>query len=310
MITPNGFSELVEMVGTLRFKSKKPEPIKDNNDMWRNFCWSALLKNNRTEAEVNYVCGILDDADLLDRIKLTRDWLPNAKEALSDAKDVINDSEPNAEGKIGSIKKIESDIIDLETTLKSADEIFKKRTPIIDADYLRKIALNTDSDERLNEEKKLICDIASPDETCFLKKKTSHRFKIPGIAYTKSILWMHGCGIGLDFIPDNNHSIKFLKECDEIVSQDFFVINGKFQKICNSDRIDLYYGGYALWIYESSKNLVQKRKMKQLYNPYQLIKIMNNEGKDINDFAELLGDIEGVLELEEILNYGMESRFL
>lgn len=297
MTIPHGFSELVKMVGTLRFKSKKPKPVKDNDNMWYLFCWSALLKNNRTEAEVNYVCDILDDAGLLDRINLTPDWLPDAKEALSDAKDAIDDSEPNADGKIGAIKKIEADIIDIETTLKSADEIFKKRTPIIDADYLRKIALNSDPKEKLKEEKKLICDIASQDETCFLKKKTSHPYKIPGIAYTKSILWMHGCGIGLDFIPDNNHSIKFLKECGENVSQDFFVINDKFQKICSSDRIDLYYGGYALWVYESSKNLLQKRKMKQFYKPHQLIEIMDDEGKDINDFAELLGDIEGILEL-------------
>lgn len=299
---PLGFENLIEMAEIQRFKSKKPKSIKDDDEMWSHFCWAVLLGFAKKEAEVNYVFDILDGADLLERNNLSPDWLVDASDILSDVKDSISDDEPNPDGKIGAIKKMEGELSNADTTLKSADEIFEKRNPRIDANYLQKIAVCKVPKKKIDEENKLIAQIASQDENWYLHARTSHPYKIPGVGYTKAILWMHGCGIGLDYIPDNGHSKKFLIECYSQSSQDFFVINHKFKQVCNEIDTDVYYSGWALWIYESTKSLINSSKKKQFYKPIKMIEIMEKNAWDINDVADKLSDIEDIIELEEILN--------
>lgn len=300
---PNGFKKLVEMAEIQRFKSKKSKTVKNDEEMWSHFCWAVLLGGNRTEAEVNYVFEILDNNRLLERSNLSSDWLVDAANVLSDAKDDISNDEDNADGKISAIKKIKVEISNIETTLKSADEIFNRRISRIDADYLQKIATCKNPKKKIDEENKLIADIASKDENWYLHAGTKHPYKIPGIAYTKAILWMHGCGIGLDYIPDNNHSVKFLKECNpQWTAKEFFLINHEFRKVCDEISTEILYSGWSLWIYESTKNLINGYKKKQSYQPAKMIEIMQDYDMGINDVADMLADIESVIELEDILN--------
>ena len=299
---PHGFKQLVDIAENEFFKSKKPKPVKTDEEMWSNFCWAVLLGGNRTEAEVNYVYGILNGGSLLERSNLSPDWLVDASDILLDVKDDINDDDDNPEGKISAIKKIEVELSEIETTLKTADEIFEKMTPEIDANYIRKIANCINIDSKIEKEHKLLSDIASEDvvnsefkKLGFYNRQTTHHFKIPGVAYTKAILWMHGCGIGLDYIPDNNHSAKFLKECNtKWTNRDFFVINSNFKKVCETLSTDVYYSGWALWIYESTKSLINSNTKKQYYKPIKLINIMEENDIDINELADMLGDIDCV----------------
>ena len=94
------------------------------------------------------------------------------------------------DGKISAIKKIEVEISNIETTLKSADEIFNRRTSRIDADYLQKIATCKNPKKKIDEENKLIAEIATKDKNWYLHAGTTHPYKIPGIGYTKAILWI------------------------------------------------------------------------------------------------------------------------
>jgi len=300
---PHGFKNLVEMAETQRFKSKKPKPIDNDNEMWHNFCWAVLLGGTKTESEVNYVFEILHKAGLLERDNLLPDWQEDASYILSDAKDKISDEEDNPDGKISAIKKIEVELSKTNTTLKSADEIFDSITPRIDANYLKRIAICKDFTEKIDKENNLIAAIATPDKNWKLHSVTTHPYKIPWFAYTKTILWMHSCGIGLDYIPDNTHSKKFLKACNSKWSNpDFFIINHNFKKVCNKISTEIYYSGWALWIYESTKSLINSNKKKEFYKPDKIIKIMDENGWDINDVANMLADIECVEYLEETLN--------
>ena len=291
MKIPYGFKNLIDLVED---DSDKPEPIKNDAKMWRRFCWSVMFGGNRTEAEVDYVYEILRKKGLFKRETLTPDWLTKARTTLKNARKTAKN--PNQDGKISAINKIESVIEEIETTLKSSDEIFKNMG--IDADYLTTIAGKVDI------EKNLLAEIASQDETIGIKYsvRTSHKNKIPGVAYTKAILWLHRCGVCLDFIPNNNHSVKFLIECDSCWSnQDFYVVNHNFWQVCNHIGTDIYYSGYALWLYEATKSLI-KRKNKEFYKPNKLVKIMRNNSMVLNEIGDMISDIEQIGNLEEILN--------
>jgi hypothetical protein len=114
--------------------------------------------------------------------------------------------------------------------------------------------------------------------------------------------------MGLDYIPDNNHSVKFLKECgDSMTNPDFYVINHKFKLVCNSIGTDVFFSGWALWLYEATKNLMNGNKAKQNYKPIKLLKIMEQQDMTVHDVADMLTDIDDVGELEEILNRGIKT---
>lgn len=298
MNIPLGFKELVSKkieIGRL------PKPIQNDDEMWAKFCWAVFL-GNKTEYEINYVLEILNTEDLMDmdKFKYGYPWPKEASAVLNDAKNNVDEHI-----KIGAIKKIEGELIDIDTTLKSAYEIFfEMRIPRVDANYINRIYRNKDS----NEENELITDLASKDENQWLHAGNKHQYKIPGVAYTKTILWMHGCGIGLNYIPDNSHSIRFLKECgDPMTNPDFFVINHKFKLICNYIGTGVFFSGWALWLYEATKNLMNGNKAKQNYKPIKLLKIMEQQDMTVHDVADKLTDIDEVGELEEILNRGIKT---
>jgi hypothetical protein len=235
-MVPLGFENLVKLVEESKGWERRPL-VKNDEDMWYNFCWAAMLMNVK-EADVDYCLGILDDAGLTERSSLTSDWMMEASNALSEAESEITEEDVNSTGKQGAIKKIMGGLSDIDDSLKSADMIFERRKPKINASYLRNIAGNYEA------ESNLIAELASKDEASELHEVTTHRNKIIGVAYTKTVLWLHGCGLALNHIPDNSHSKKFLKESGEkMISPDFYVINFRFKKICDKFRINVYYSG-------------------------------------------------------------------
>lgn len=296
MRCPNGFKELVDLVEECM---EKPKLVKNDKEMWEHFCWAVLLGGNRNESEVNFVYDLLFDYGLFDRENLNPDWLTEARYCLSIEKEKI--SELNIKGKIAAINKIEAEIENHETSLKSADEIFGRMG--INASYLTSIKDDKEKEDNL------LCQIASQDETKCTKygysSSPSHKYKIPWVAYTKAILWLHECGIGLNYIPNNSHSINFLDECDAKWKtpnkSDFFVIQGRIREFCNYFKKDIYFSGLSLWYYGATKSLIS-RKNKPLYSPKKLLLRMEEYDLDIEDLSDMLGDIEKIEELKEILN--------
>lgn len=227
-----------------------------------------------------------------------------ASNALSEAESEITEDDVNSTGKQGAIKKIMGGLSDIDDSLKSADMIFNRRKPKINASYLNTIAGNYEA------ESNLIAELASKDEASELHEVTTHRNKIIGVAYTKTVLWLHGCGLALNHIPDNSHSKKFLKECGEkMTSPDFYVINFRIKKICDKSKINVYYSGLALWLYGPSKSLIHGRK-KEFFTPHIMMKIMKDNELSVVEVANILGDIELICEWEEMLNIAIERLFL
>jgi len=293
MNVPHRFTDLVEILETA---DPKPSVVESDEELWSHFCWTVLLGGNRTEAEVNYAYHLLYEYGLMDRDVLEDGWVECSKKCLKKAEDEAE--EPNINGKIVAIHKIELELENIYVTLSNADTVFENMEVEVDAEYLQEIAGEHE------EEKNLLAEIASQDEVSAIRKKPSskHPNKIWGIAYTKALLWLKACGVALDFIPNNNHSMKFLKECDKNwTKKDFFIVNNNFNVFCDNIDADPYYAGLALWYYEATKSLVS-RKNSQYYSPGKLIRIMENNDLDIYDIATYLGDIEHLEELKELLN--------
>ncbi|TGC09463.1 hypothetical protein [Methanolobus halotolerans] len=292
MRLPNKFPEFVDIVSSTY---PKPSIISSEDELWKRFFWAVLINKNRAEAEVNYVYSILYECGLADRYSLNSDWAEYAVDCLNEAEDKVE--EPNVIGKIGAIRKVKSDIGNIFDTLINADYIFNEMG--ISVEYLQKIAFDLDA------EKNLVAQIASNDVSTEARysKRSSHRYKIVGVAYTKALMWLHGCGVALELIPNNSHSIRFLQECDSSFdNDDFYVVNSKFKKICEKYDLDIHYAGLSLWYYESTKSLISKKDKRERFNPGMLIRIMKENDIDMDDLGYYLTDIDYVNKLKDILN--------
>ncbi|AKJ38525.1 hypothetical protein [Methanosarcina barkeri] len=289
MTIPSDFEKLVNRVEETW---DKPGMITDDDSLWYNFCIAALLGGNLTDAEVNYEFNILNKYRLLDREKLDYGWIMTAKTHLLAEKEAVE--EPNKRGKIAAINKLDAGITDIEIILKSADSVFNSIK--LNAEYIQSIS------EDLDQQKNLLVEVASSNEAYKIigLKSAWHKNKIYGIAYTKALIWLHNCGICLDLIPNNNHSIKFLEECKVHTTNDFFVVNTHFSSICELIKADIYFAGIALWYYEATRSLVPSNFRNQ-YSPKKLIKIMDKNNLDLNDISDMIADIERVEELKSLL---------
>ena len=142
MNIPNRFTNLVEIVEK---KYPKTHVVESDEYLWSRFCWTVLLGGNRTEAEVNYVYNLLNEYDLIDRELLEDDWVEYSIECLKDAEDEAE--EPNLNGKVGAIHKIEVDLENIHVTLRNADGVFENMG--INAGYLQEIAGNHEKEKNL-----------------------------------------------------------------------------------------------------------------------------------------------------------------
>lgn len=292
MRLPTKFPEFVDIVSSTY---SKPSIVSSEDELWERFFWAVLLHKNRAEAEVNYVYSLLNDFGLTDRDSLDGDWTEYAIDCLNEAEDQVE--EPNVSGKVAAIHKVKSDIGNIFDTLINANHIFGEMG--ISVEYLQDIALD------LGAEKNLVAQIASDDvsKEARYSGRSSHKFKIVGVAYTKALMWLHGCGVALDLIPNNSHSKKFLQECDSsFISDEFYLVNNNFKKICDEFDLDSYFAGLSLWYYESTKSFISKKDKRERFNPGMLIRIMKENEIEMDSLSEYLADIDYVNDLKEILN--------
>ncbi|WP_406662017.1 hypothetical protein V7O66_05590 [Methanolobus sp. ZRKC3] len=295
MHIPNRFTDLVEIIEK---NYPKPPVVGSDEDMWSHFCKALLLGGNRNEAEVNYVYDLLDDFGLLFREALEDDWVKYATQCFRDAE--YEADEPNIKGKDRAIKKVEAELENIYLMLRNADTVFQSRG--INAEYLQEIAGDQDK------EKSLLAEIASHNEVTAVKKtiRFKHPYKIWGFTHTKALFWLNSCGVALGFIPNNDHSLKFLREYDQKwSSKDFFAVNNKFNEFCERLNVDPYYAGLALWYYESTKGMLTK-KGGRYFSPLKLMRVMEHNDLEIEDMRTCLEDIENLQYLKEVINSNPE----
>ena len=291
MHIPNKFADLV---GMIEKRYTKPPVVESDEDMWNHFCKAALSGGERSVADVNYMHHLLEEEGLLYRESLKDEWVRYTLEFLQDAKDDVDPDQPNLKGKVKAIEKVEAEIDNICMLLKNADDMFDLIG--IDTEFLQKIAGNTE------EEKELIGKITSYSENAIVKKslRSRHPARIWGLTYSKAVFWLNNCGIALQFIPNDEFSMKFMRELEKNwQSKDFFDVNDKFEEFCERISADPYYAGLALWYFEATRKLTT-RKNARYYSPLKLMNIMKNNDMDIEDLRVSLEDIENWEYLKEV----------
>ena len=94
-------------------------------------------------------------------------WALAAKACLVTEKEVLE--EPNKDGKIAAINKLDAGITDIEVTLKTANSVFNAMQ--LSTEYIQRISGD------LEKQKNLLVDVASSDGTCGIKGRESSRHK-------------------------------------------------------------------------------------------------------------------------------------
>lgn len=301
---PNGFVELVEIVEKER--SALPQKVSPKN-LWSDFCYCALFGPGRIEAETSYVYQILDKNGMLAR-KILREygWVSKAETILN--KELKKVKEPAKDKKKAAVRKVLARIWDLHETLAKADEVFNSLgiTPTV---------------LKQKEKEGKVGDVLA--SLVHIGEALENPNKIPDVGYTKAVLWLHSCGVGKDYAPDNNHMIRFLNECgyiasewsgDSYIRKDYDVLMNYLKKVANevnkktSNKYCVAEVSHAIFYYESTKSLLGN-KYKKYYDPATMLSFLENKKWNINDLAKWLFDIELVDELKYELENFISNTF-
>lgn len=302
---PIGFDKLVE-----RVESDRPlfNQRVSKGDLWADFCYCALFGPGRIEAEISFVYNLLEKEGLLSK-KIIREygWVNKTETFLKKKLEKVK--EPAKERKIGAIKKILAKIWDLHETLFKADEVFNKLS--ITPDALKQ-------KEKEGEIKDILVKLVHIGEAI------ENPYKIPDVGYTKAVLWLHSCGVGRDYAPDNNHTIRFLNECEynasgwggqSYVRKDYDVLMNYLKQVTidvnkkTRDNYSVAEVSHAIFYYESTKSLIGNR-YKKYYSPATMLFFLKNKKLDINSLADKLFDIQEVDTLGEELNEFISKNFM
>lgn len=311
---PEGFKELVNLVleqDAMEFV----EVPRSMEHVWDNLTYCVLLggeKGQTTEAEIAYVYNdVLCDVFERNTIK-RKGWIENAKNKISDA--IGSVTEPAKNLKLKILNEMEREIESTHKTLVEMDQ-FLSAYPIT-TKYLKEIA--NDKMRTTN----LIADIVYQNS----------KWKIQGMGYTRTILWLQSCGIASDFCPPNNairgflsdecgyetlrksfrypnkYGVKFQDDLDIIDKYDIlFRICGALEKIKKQISPKLSREpaigdvGKAIWWYRTTRRLVSRKKVGKKFSPRALVDFLKNQKWDFDKLGEYLSDIEKVPILEEKL---------
>lgn len=295
---PNGFVELVELVNT-DYPLPSVEKVTES-ELWDNFCYCALFGPDRIEAETSYVHDLLKKKGLLSRKNLREDgWISRTEAVLKNELKQVK--EPAKDRKTTIIRKVLSRIRNLYETLMKADEVFTN------LDIAPNTLKKAENDRTIGE---ILASLVYAGEA------RPNPNKILDVGYTKAVLWLHSCGVGKDYAPDNNHTIRFLNECgygasvwrvDATVRKDYDVLMSYLKKV--TYEVNEKLGGnysvadvsHAIFYYMSTKSLIDSRKYKKYYDPATMLLFLNKKSWGIDDLANTLFNIHEVDALREEL---------
>jgi hypothetical protein len=136
--------------------------------------------------------------------------------------------------------------------------------------------------------------------------------------YTKTTLWIHECGYGIEFSPVSQQIRRFLSENDKTfktfttyereydsTGQSYFVINDRLKKFTTGIN-NLASTNYSvsdvdgcICIYEKIKGLAKKRKLGKIATMPVVKEYMQRKGMGIDGFYTEYADIDRVGQLEE-----------
>ena len=199
---PEGFIDLVKIILEQdRFSHEdSPETI---DEIWKEMVWLLFLSGSRSDASVNYICGLLDDNDFIDYDKLSEfesnDWEDWKKEIVTFLFKKVN--ELDSKKKSGILKMLLQEINrdDVQNPLfyiQSAMRYFKEEN--VTRDSIERRTINEQETGRL------ILEMYYSGESLENEKK------ITGVAASKAILFLHSFGKAMNEAPPTKHVKNFI----------------------------------------------------------------------------------------------------
>ena len=174
---PKGFKQLVNLASKIKVKKSK--------DLWENYCKIIFMGKGISSAESNIIFNTLKkELDFEYISKINGEKLENKiREIMTLKRDELKTYKP---------RMIITNFLDRLffniASLKGGARFFKKKRLNEKINELSKTHKNID---------KLIEDIIKDDD-------------VPGIGYTKSIMWLHNCGYATHTVAPTFHLKKFM----------------------------------------------------------------------------------------------------
>jgi len=302
---PRGLVELTKIVIDQDPLPEKPRTL---DDIWDKFTGCAVIGPIRNNAENNFIHEILKDILSRESVK-GDDWIRRASEIVRKSKSSTMDTE-----KIGVLKQLDQELVGLNETLKHASEVFENRVyegRRISPELFEHLANHSKAQE-------FVSQICHP----------RGELKISGFGLVKTILWLHGCGVGHTMVPPTNHIKSFLEEyynmslrpdqarrrrytSEDEAGEDWYVfspINQKFGEIATQMAPKLSIpptardAGVAVFWYKSTQNLLYKTSAKPRFTLERFLDFLKDEFRGrLESLGDKLFDIDSIEELENRL---------
>ena len=282
---PGGFADLVKAV------IKEPAHVAAGSEIWDKFVRVILMGGSRYDTEITFLVNILKSTKLLDLNYVNsingEKWREEIEAFLKERLSRISDEESSE-----IINSVLGDLFRISASLKGSARFFRDKKLIEHIGILTKTKESTGT---------LIEDIVNSED-------------VPGVKYTKVIMWLHSIGRGKDFAPPSRHVKDFVNKdigpYYQFYDDDKYFM-GKMNEVTaqlnirNATVMDV---ARAAFYYRTLKSMLpQRSKQSKAFTPLQLLKFMKSSKLSFAALSEALEDSEKKHNLMEKINRFMDK---
>lgn len=244
---PEGFELLVKLA------KKSPSEKVEGKEIWNKFCKIVLMGKDRTEMEISFAANLLRKYLDYDYVKVKSEfgWHDDVEKFLIERLEKIRDEDSKR-----LISGLLRDLTYIASSIKEGMNFFEKRNLIEKIDELTKTREGTEN---------LIKSIVEDGE-------------IPGLGYTKTILWLQSTGRAKDFAPPTRHLKAFLNNdvgpYYQYYEDDAYFMKRAMDMKKDFPNTELVYIYNAIFLYRVFKSATPRGSK---FSPKHLVKFMKNK---------------------------------
>jgi hypothetical protein len=256
---PDGFEDLVKLA--------KKMPVKKSigNEIWEKYCDILLMGKDRYEPEIRFLRAMLKQYLDYDFVKKTNEfgWHDQMEEFLKQRTQKIRD-EYTKEILNGVLR----DLSFLASSIKAGVNFFEKKEIIKNLDKLTAKKADTEN---------------------FIKELVA----LPGLGYSKSIMWLHSVGRATDFAPPTRYLKTFLNSdvgpyYQYYEDEDYFM--KKAQEMAKDfPKTNLIHIYRAIVFYRTFKSAMPRGSK---FTPNKLLGFLKKKKLSLEKLQDILADME------------------